>query len=113
MLIVVCSSQLKLRFKEMKGLHGSENSYKFFFFNFLGLHPVASVIMTYLVVPSIAVMFPIVFILLFFLYTTTCFGPYMPSSGEIYTVTYGSYHAYNGSVFRLYNVYIFINMYNM
>jgi hypothetical protein len=32
------------------------------------------------------------------LYTTTCFGPYGSSSGGIYTVTYGSYYAYNGSV---------------
>jgi hypothetical protein len=61
--------------------------------------------MTYLGVPSIATMFSIVFIV--FLYSTTCFGPYGPSLGGIYTVTYGSYYAYNGSDFRLHNLYIY------
>jgi hypothetical protein len=40
------------------------------FFYFWGLHPVASVIMTYLGVPSIATKFPIVFIFLFCFYTS-------------------------------------------
>jgi hypothetical protein len=37
-------------------------------------------------------------------HTTTCFGLYRPSSGEIYTVVFRSYYAYNGSVFRLFNL---------
>jgi hypothetical protein len=47
------------------------------------------------------------YFVILFLCITTCFGPYGPSSGGIYTVTYGSYYAYNGSVFRLYNSYIY------
>jgi hypothetical protein len=47
-------------------------------FNFWGLHPVASVIMTYLGVPSIATMFSIVFIFLFSFYT--------PGGGEGHAV---------------------------
>jgi hypothetical protein len=39
-----------------------------------------------------------------FQYTTTCFGPYGPSSGGIYTATYRSYYAYKRSIFRLYNL---------
>jgi hypothetical protein len=41
-------------------------------------------------------------------YITTCFGLYRPSSGEMYTVVFRSYYAYNGSVFRLYSPYIYI-----
>jgi hypothetical protein len=46
------------------------------------------------------------YFLILILYTITCFGPCGPSSGGIYTVTYGSYYAYNIS-FRLYNLYIY------
>jgi hypothetical protein len=38
------------------------------------------------------------YFLILFLHTTTCLGPYGPSSGGIYTVTYGSYYPYNGFV---------------
>jgi hypothetical protein len=45
-------------------------------------------------------------------YITTCFGLYRPSSSEIYTVVFGSYYAYNGSVFRQYShIYIYIYIY--
>jgi hypothetical protein len=39
-------------------------------------------------------------------YITACFGLYRPSSGEIYTVVFRSYYAYNRSVFRLVSYYI-------
>jgi hypothetical protein len=37
-------------------------------------------------------------------HVTTCFGLYRPSSGEIYTVVFRSYCAYNRSIFRLYSL---------
>jgi hypothetical protein len=48
------------------------------------------------------------YFLILFLYTTTCFSPYGPSSGGIYTVTCRSYYTYNGSVFKLYNLYVYV-----
>jgi hypothetical protein len=48
------------------------------------------------------------YFLILFLYTSTCFGPYGPSSGGIYTVTYGSYYVYSGSVLG-YTIYTYIS----
>jgi hypothetical protein len=52
--------------------------------------------------PSIATKFQYVNSLLFSFSLTTCFGPYGPSSGEIYTIRYfnGLFFYYNGSVAR-------------
>jgi hypothetical protein len=63
----------------------------FYFFDFGGLHPVASVTMIYLGVPSIATMFLIVFIFLFSFYTPLHDSALMGQrQAGIYTVTYGS-----------------------
>jgi hypothetical protein len=48
------------------------------------LHPVAHLSNWFLVIPSIATKFQYVNSFLFSFSLTTCFGPYRPSSGEIY-----------------------------
>jgi hypothetical protein len=60
----------------------------------------------YLWVLLIAMTFSIGFLFILFLYTAACFDPYGPSSGGMYTVTYGRYYAYSRS--SLYIVFIFI-----
>jgi hypothetical protein len=55
-----------------------------FFFYLWVLHPVAHLFNWFFMMPSIATKFQYVNSLLFSFSLTTCFGPYGPSSGEIY-----------------------------
>jgi hypothetical protein len=60
------------------------NSRKYIFFYLWVLHPVAHLSNWFFMMPSVATKFQYVNSLLFSFSLTTCFGPYGPSSGEIY-----------------------------
>jgi hypothetical protein len=55
----------------------------------------------------------IFYFLILLFHITTCFGLYGPSSGEICTVGFRSYYAYNWSVFRLYSLLFHIKLCNI
>jgi hypothetical protein len=66
------------------------------------LHPVAHLSNWFFMMPLIATKFQYVNSLLFSFSLTTCFGPYGPSSGEIYNYIFlMDYFYYNGSVARM------------
>jgi hypothetical protein len=65
------------------------------------LHSVAHLSNWFFMMPSIATKFQFFNSLLFSFSLTTCFGPYGPSSGEIYNQIFlMDYFYYNGSVAR-------------